>query len=83
MWDNTPRSGSNGLVLKNSSPDSFRRVLENAIQSVQKNSSDKKIIMLKSWNEWAEGNHLEPDLKFGLSYLEAIKSLMETTNDFN
>ena len=31
-----------------------------------------KIIFLKSWNEWAEGNHLEPCEKWGKSYLEAL-----------
>jgi hypothetical protein len=34
---------------------------------------EEKLVFLKSWNEWAEGNHLEPDLKFGRGYLEAIK----------
>ena len=34
---------------------------------------EENLIFLKSWNEWAEGNHLEPDLKFGKGYLEVIK----------
>jgi hypothetical protein len=28
--------------------------------------------MIKSWNEWAEGNYLEPDQKWGHKYLEAL-----------
>ena len=78
-WDNTPRSGKNGFVLKNSSPELFKMALEDAIESVQKNPDDRKIIMLKSWNEWAEGNHLEPDLKSGDSYLIKIR---ETIKNF-
>ena len=31
------------------------------------------IIFLRSWNEWAEGNYVEPDLKYGHGFLEAIK----------
>jgi hypothetical protein len=72
-WDNTPRSGSNGLVLHNSSPELFRTHLKEAIGRVDHKSREKRIIFIKSWNEWAEGNYLEPDLKFGRAYLEVIK----------
>ena len=34
---------------------------------------DRRIVFVKSWNEWAEGNHLEPDLKFGRGYLEVLR----------
>ena len=30
----------------------------------------------RSWNEWAEGNHLEPCEKWGNSYLEATKRVL-------
>jgi hypothetical protein len=72
-WDNTPRSGANGLVLQGSTPDAFRRHVRNALQRVSANTREHRLIFVKSWNEWAEGNHLEPDLKFGLQYLEAIR----------
>ena len=72
-WDNTPRSGINGLVLKNSTPELFREQINNAITKVSNLPDDHKIIFIKSWNEWAEGNHLEPDMKFGKGYLEVIK----------
>ncbi|HOW59378.1 MAG TPA: glycoside hydrolase family 99-like domain-containing protein [Candidatus Omnitrophota bacterium] len=73
-WDNTPRSGMRGLVLHNSTPELFRRHLRAAINQVSVRKYDERIIIIKSWNEWAEGNHLEPDLKFGKAYLEVIKS---------
>ena len=72
-WDNTPRSGKNGLVFHNSSPELFRTHLKEAIARVLHKNPEKRIVFIKSWNEWAEGNYLEPDLKFGRAYLKVIK----------
>jgi len=74
-WDNTPRCGINGYVLKNSTPELFREHLRQAIEQVAGRSPEKRIVFIKSWNEWAEGNHLEPDMKYGRRYLEACKDL--------
>jgi lipopolysaccharide biosynthesis protein len=71
-WDNTPRSKSNGLVLLGSTPELFRRHFRDAIAMSQDLPDGRKFIFIKSWNEWAEGNHLEPDLKFGLAYLNVV-----------
>jgi hypothetical protein len=75
-WDNTPRSGSNGLVLKNCHPKLFGTLLQKALKQVQSRSPERRIIFLKSWNEWAEGNYLEPDCKHGLTYLQTIKDTL-------
>jgi len=72
-WDNTPRAGADGLVLNGSTPELFRIFLKKAIEVLQNKPLERRIIFIKSWNEWAEGNHLEPDLKFGKGYLEVIR----------
>lgn len=74
-WDNTPRSGHMGRVLKGSNPNLFGNLLEKAINSMHEHS--KKVIFIKSWNEWAEGNTLEPSLRWGTSYCEAVKTVLE------
>jgi len=73
-WDNTPRSGAKGLVLRDSTPELFRAHLRDALAQIQRKPSDHRLVFIKSWNEWAEGNHLEPDLKFGAGFLEVLKS---------
>jgi len=72
-WDNTPRCGRRGLVLHNSRPELFRHHLREALSRVEDRPDDQRIIFLKAWNEWAEGNHVEPDQKWGVGYLEVIQ----------
>lgn len=72
-WDNTPRSGKNGLVLQGSTPELFRRCLRIALDAVREAPREHRIVFVKSWNEWAEGNHLEPDWRFGRRYLEVLR----------
>ncbi len=77
-WDNTPRSGRKGVVLMNSTPELFRLHLRQALSVVREYEESRRILFIKSWNEWAEGNHLEPDHKFGHQYLEAIRDEITT-----
>jgi lipopolysaccharide biosynthesis protein len=76
-FDNTPRSGVNGLVLHESTPELFGKHLRHALEVVCNHPDEQRIVFVKSWNEWAEGNHLEPDLKFGHGYLEQIRKALD------
>lgn len=78
-WDHTPRSGSGGFVLRDSTPELFKEHLENVF-SVLKNKNGERVCFIKSWNEWGEGNYMEPDLKNGLKYLEVFKEIKEKYN---
>lgn len=71
-WDNTPRSGRRGLVITRSSPDRFRYHVRAAVEALAHRSPDHRLLFIKSWNEWAEGNYLEPDLDHGHGFLEAL-----------
>jgi lipopolysaccharide biosynthesis protein len=73
-WDNTPRSGRLGLVFHKSSPKLFQKHAEMLVNQVQHKPTDKRIVFIKSWNEWAEGNHLEPDIRYGHAYLDALNN---------
>jgi lipopolysaccharide biosynthesis protein len=77
-WDNTPRRGKRGLVIHNSTPDLFRLHVRRALGQVLHKPTEKRVVFVKSWNEWAEGNYLEPDLKFGRGYLDALRAEIMT-----
>jgi lipopolysaccharide biosynthesis protein len=76
-WDNTPRRGRNGIIVINSTPERFGSGLKEIVQSVLDKPQEDRLIFINAWNEWAEGNHLEPDFKHGLAYLEAIRKACE------
>lgn len=72
-WDHTPRSGRRGLVYTGSTPELFKKHMMDAIRAVSSRKRDHRLVFLKSWNEWAEGNYIEPDAKWGHAYLDALK----------
>ena len=75
-WDNTPRSGQRGIVFEGATPALFATYLKKAINLLSKKAPEEKIIFLKAWNEWAEGNYVEPDREFGHQYLDAIRKIL-------
>ena len=73
-WDHSPRGGSSSLVFDNCTLDKWKfHVVDVISKTLKKNN---KIIMLKSWNEWGEGNYLEPDLKFGRKYIDVLSEVV-------
>jgi hypothetical protein len=76
QWDRSPRVGSMDGIYKNATPDNFKKHLANAISIVSNKQPEHRLIFLKSWNEWAEGNYVEPDEKYGHQYLEAIRATL-------
>jgi hypothetical protein len=77
-WDNTPRSGRRGLVVDGATPDVYARHLSQAIEQTSEHNNATPIVFVKSWNEWAEGNVLEPSLVFGRGYLEAHQRVVSS-----
>ena len=82
-WDNTARRMSNGSsIIHHSSPKLFKEWLLNASmwskrQAILANNSDLDIVFINAWNEWAEGCHLETDIKFGYQWLEAVSAAQQ------
>jgi hypothetical protein len=78
-FDNSPRSGERALIMEHASPEEFRKHVKDVLLKVADKPYERRVIILKSWNEWAEGNFMEPDIKYGHGYLEVLKSEIENS----
>lgn len=72
-WDRSPRAGNYDGVFVNSTPTHFKQHIVNALQLIADKQPQHRILFLRSWNEWGEGNYVEPDQKYGHGFLDALK----------
>jgi hypothetical protein len=70
-WDSSPRLEKRAYILLESSADLFNSLLVATVQKLQDRPEQQRLLFIKSWNEWAEGNTLEPSRFHGRSYLDA------------
>jgi lipopolysaccharide biosynthesis protein len=73
MWDNSSRREQGAWIFHGSTPQQFERWLVETAKNFRPYSPAENFIFINAWNEWAEGNHLEPDLLWGKKYLEVVK----------
>ncbi len=69
-WDNSARRKSGAIIFENASPEKYGKWLTTIVNKFKPYSNDENFIFINAWNEWAEGNHLEPCRRWGLKYLE-------------
>ena len=69
-WDNTARRKWGGFILEGSTPELYGDWLSKTITRMENMQLPEPLIFINAWNEWAEGNHLEPDQRWGTQYLE-------------
>ena len=70
-FDNSARRKTGAMIIRHSSPEAYGKWLRFAIEWTERHhASDQRLVFVNAWNEWAEGNHLEPDMQHGLAYLD-------------
>ena len=75
-WDNTPRRKNDPCVFVDSEPSKYAAWLKEAVQRSMQHPESQRIVFINAWNEWAEGNHLEPCQRWGRGYLEATRNAL-------
>ncbi|MEQ3237806.1 glycosyltransferase WbsX family protein [Bacteroides cellulosilyticus] len=73
QWDRTPRCGLKAPIYVNSTPSNFGKAIERVLKMIDEKKEEHKIMFLMSWNEWGEGNYVEPDLKYHDGYLKVLR----------
>jgi lipopolysaccharide biosynthesis protein len=76
-WDNSARRAQGATILLDSTPDAYEAWLEAMVrETLQRRDGEEQVLFINAWNEWAEGNHLEPDQRWGRAYLEATARVL-------
>ena len=71
-WDNTARNGNRAVIVWNGTPTNYEYWLSEAVRMTREEfSGDERLVFINAWNEWAEGCHLEPDVRYQRQFLEA------------
>lgn len=78
-YDHSPRSGKRAPIMIDSTPENWKVLLGKMKHILDKRTKNNDFLIIKSWNEWGEGNYLEPDIKYGRGYLDAIKEVFGRT----
>lgn len=74
-WDNTPRRNKNGIVILNQNVEKFKDSLIDAKSKALSCKLNEQIVFINAWNEWAEGNFLEPSIANKNDYLKVVKEV--------
>lgn len=75
-WDTNPRYKKfQKNTIVNRSPKEFAEFLRQAKSHVDKHKLQPRLITINSWNEWCEGSYLEPCERYGMGFLEAVKTV--------
>ena len=79
-WDNAARRQLGAAIFYGSTPDLYQQWLGAAVQKAKAVQANEPIVFINAWNEWAEGNHLEPCQRWGHAYLQATRNALENGN---
>lgn len=73
-WDNSARRGpGQAIIFRGSTPELFADWIAAKTRAFLPPSPEENLLFVNAWNEWAEGNHLEPCLRHGRNWLASLR----------
>lgn len=76
-FDHTPRSGYKAKILHGSTPEKWAELLRQTKDMFSYRPTEENILFIKAWNEWGEGNYLEPDSRYKKGYIEEMGKVLK------
>ena len=76
-WDRSPRAGRRASIWYNYKPEYFKKQVKKALDLIKDRPEQHRILFLMAWNEWGEGNYMEPDLEYGHGYINALREALD------
>lgn len=77
-YDRSPRAARKAIILYNFTPEVWRKHVKRVFSFIKGKTGENNIVMLKSWNEWGEGNYMEPDRKYGTQRLDILREELDS-----
>ncbi|HVT79623.1 MAG TPA: glycoside hydrolase family 99-like domain-containing protein, partial [Phycisphaerae bacterium] len=81
-WDNSVRRHEGGVIFAGATPDKYRDWLQEVLIREHFRPQRDHLVFINAWNEWAEGNHLEPCERWGHGYLTATREAKTNARAF-
>jgi hypothetical protein len=80
-WDNSARRQAGAVILKGSTPELYQQWLTAVLRTAKPGNLNENLVFINAWNEWGEGNHLEPCQRWGRGYLEATRRALDSADE--
>lgn len=77
-WDHSPRSNYKSYIFEGYTPKLFNRHALETLELARDKPLENQVFILQSWNEWGEGNYLEPDIENGHDYINALRNAINS-----
>lgn len=78
-FDHSPRSAEKGIILHHSDPKRWGEYCSRVFELYGGRPHEENLVFVKSWNEWGEGNYLEPDMRYGSGFLDSLRKAYENS----
>lgn len=75
-YDHSPRSGNKFVIIHDSNPADWGKLCNKVVEKLGERAGNDNFLFIKAWNEWGEGNYMEPDIKYGKGYIEELKKAL-------
>lgn len=76
-FDHSPRTGKAATMFRNAEPKLWGQFCEDVFKKCSDIPTEENLVFVKAWNEWGEGNYMEPDRRYGMGYINFLRKALD------